>query len=129
MDIFSLGCLLHYVMGDGKHPYGDTTHKRRTNILENKPTLLENIEDGPNLSGKAVLALIKSMIEDSPEMRPKTEKIHDFFNAGNAKMTGAPHGQIDHGVSPSTSFGTPHSTSATGTGNEFVKEMWSVFLL
>ncbi len=36
MDIFSLGCFIHYLFTDGIHPYGDELN-RDSNIRANKP--------------------------------------------------------------------------------------------
>ena len=33
-DVFTLGCFYHYVLNEGKHPFGDTMMNREKNIIE-----------------------------------------------------------------------------------------------
>lgn len=65
VDIFSAGCLMHYILTKGGHPFGDRFSRER-NILKNNMMLekLDKLTDG-------VLArdLIKKMIAHSPSKR------------------------------------------------------------
>ncbi|XP_021710632.1 serine/threonine-protein kinase/endoribonuclease IRE1 [Aedes aegypti] len=81
VDIFSLGCVFHYVISKGFHPFGDNL-KRQANILSGEYDLstLHNIGVPKNLS---VLAeeLICDMIAADQNKRPPASAVrnHPLF--------------------------------------------------
>lgn len=73
-DIFSLGCVLYYILSDGRHPFG-MIDQRQTNILENNSVfyMFMNTQNNFTLDeDKSVMAtiLIRAMIEPIAELRP-----------------------------------------------------------
>ncbi|KAK5575926.1 hypothetical protein RB653_007061 [Dictyostelium firmibasis] len=74
VDIFSMGCILFYLMTNGQHPFGDKFF-RMANILTDKPNL-EALKH--NL---IACDLISQMISKNESDRPTTENIllHPFF--------------------------------------------------
>lgn len=83
MDIFSLGCVLYYVMTDGQHPFGHTTFTRQKNILEDNPVQPsdENLKCTEE-KNKLIMKMISLMITGIPEKRPNIGDIRDFFGIG-----------------------------------------------
>ncbi|CAD7695128.1 unnamed protein product [Ostreobium quekettii] len=75
MDVFSLGCVIHYCLTAGGHPFGSQSYGRDPKILKGDP----------ELSGldKLPLAkhLISGMLESEPSKRPnmKTVLAHPFW--------------------------------------------------
>lgn len=55
VDIFSLGCLMYYVISRGKHPFGDRV-EREVNILNNKFDLsaLDSMPEAQDLISKMI---------------------------------------------------------------------------
>lgn len=85
MDIFSLGCLLHYVL-IGKHPFGSTTFKRQQSILEGKPISKNVVEEiDPDF-----MVVINLMLDNAPEKRPKIHEVLHFFTTGKIPLFGDP---------------------------------------
>lgn len=84
MDIFSLGCLLHYVLTSGKHPFGPTTFLRMTNILASNPI---GLDDDSLISYRMkVKDMIVSMLNNDPKKRPDISQIHAVFTSlGSSK--------------------------------------------
>ncbi|XP_043209304.1 serine/threonine-protein kinase/endoribonuclease IRE1-like [Amphibalanus amphitrite] len=88
-DIFSLGCVFHFIIFSGKHPFGDLSD-RMANIQQGKPCLA-NIEDPKSVS-VATRHLIEEMLQIDPTERPSstyvvnhpalwtTEKTKEFFS-------------------------------------------------
>ncbi|XP_043225277.1 serine/threonine-protein kinase/endoribonuclease IRE1-like [Amphibalanus amphitrite] len=68
-DIFSLGCVFHYIIFPGQHPFGDVSD-RMANIQQGKPCLA-NIED-PKYVNVAARHLMEEMIQQDPTERPST---------------------------------------------------------
>ncbi|KFD66730.1 hypothetical protein M514_06831 [Trichuris suis] len=73
-DIFSLGCLYHYVLTTGEHPFGEAA-LRQSNILTGNFTLQEQLiqQEGRDLIG--------DMIRSDSLLRPTAEQAirHPFF--------------------------------------------------
>jgi serine/threonine-protein kinase/endoribonuclease IRE1 len=61
LDVFAVGCLFHYVLSSGKHPFG-TDYERDANILSGK----DKIEDSLDVEAKD---LVKKMINKDPKAR------------------------------------------------------------
>ncbi len=60
-DVFILGCFFHYVLTNGKHPFGDYEMDRETNINDPKYVVYHNWTN-PNIGSEAI-ALLKDMIK------------------------------------------------------------------
>jgi len=75
VDIFSLGCIFHYSLIPGSHPFGEW-YERESNIMKNCPSL-KALED---LSVDAS-DLIRQMIDRKPSARPNASQVcnHPFF--------------------------------------------------
>lgn len=73
VDIFSLGCVFHYVLNWGVHPFGKELHLRQANILANKPEI--------SLPDEESRDLVTAMLAADSTKRPATEEIlkHPFF--------------------------------------------------
>ncbi|XP_067115137.1 serine/threonine-protein kinase/endoribonuclease IRE1 isoform X1 [Osmerus mordax] len=78
VDVFSAGCVFHYVLSRGQHPFGDAL-RRQGNILAGDYCLTHFLED----THDDVIArdLIERMISGEPESRPSTSSVlkHPFF--------------------------------------------------
>ena len=68
-DVFSLGCILHYIVTLGKHPFGDNQIKRDYNILEGVQSQMQLDKD------HCYHDIVQSMIHSQPSARPTTNKI------------------------------------------------------
>ena len=81
VDIFSLGCVLFYVMTGGEHPYG-VHYERDGNIMLARPKL--------NPLGRMPLALnmIRVMISADPSQRPTSAAVaaHPFWWGGETSL-------------------------------------------
>ncbi|RKP20629.1 kinase-like protein [Rozella allomycis CSF55] len=73
VDLFSLGCMIHYVLTDGKHPFGDG-HEREANIISSKISLDENLSP-------LAANLISKLIRNIPSQRISAEEalLHPYF--------------------------------------------------
>jgi len=74
VDIFSLGCVFHYVLVPGEHPFGQW-FEREANIMTGKLDLshLQHVPD--------ILDLLTRMLRIDPDMRPSSSQVcsHPFF--------------------------------------------------
>jgi serine/threonine protein kinase len=74
MDVFSLGCVMHYCLTGGQHPFGGG-YERDTNILRGAPDLsaLAAAPEAANLIG--------AMLSKSPTARPSMAGVlaHPFW--------------------------------------------------
>ena len=74
VDVFSLGCVFHYVLAGGEHPFGKW-YEREANIINAKVDLspLRGVPDA--------LDLVSRMVEHNPERRPSAGQVsqHPFF--------------------------------------------------
>ena len=68
-DIYSMGCILHYVETNGKHPFGEGSVKRNYRIMEGIYTEMQLPRS------HEFYDLIKSMIDSDPEVRPTANEI------------------------------------------------------
>ena len=66
VDIFSLGCIFHYSLLPGSHPFGEW-YERESNIMKNCPSS-KALEDLPADASD----LIRRMIDRKPSARPNT---------------------------------------------------------
>ncbi|KDE02470.1 IRE protein kinase [Microbotryum lychnidis-dioicae p1A1 Lamole] len=78
IDIFSLGCIVYYVLTGGEHPFGGR-YEREMNILLGKISL-ERL-DGLGEEAIEVQDLISRMVATDPRERPSAEAVllHPFF--------------------------------------------------
>ncbi len=74
VDIFSLGCVFHYVLVPGMHPYGQW-YEREANIMQGKADL-SRISHMPD-----AIDLLQRMLEKDPTNRPSAIQVsnHPFF--------------------------------------------------
>ncbi|OQR67570.1 serine/threonine-protein kinase/endoribonuclease IRE1-like [Tropilaelaps mercedesae] len=71
IDVFSLGCVMYYVLSEGQHPFGET-FERQANIRKGKISLsaLSNSEQGLTAKG-----LIHQMLSLSASQRPTAAQV------------------------------------------------------
>lgn len=76
LDIFALGCVLHFILLPGEHPFG-LCHERHSNILANRP----NLDRLEAIKCYEAWDLIHRMISYDPLLRPSAEQVvqHPFF--------------------------------------------------
>ncbi|CEP01176.1 hypothetical protein PBRA_008488 [Plasmodiophora brassicae] len=81
VDIFSVGCIIYYVLTRGQHPFGDS-YQRDAAILKGAYNL-DRIRHLPE-----AVNLIQAMISIVPEQRPSCAEIlkHPFFWSDEAKL-------------------------------------------
>jgi len=74
-DIFSLGCVITFILSDGEHPFGSQDDRDFNIRKAEKPVIPTNIKDS------SALDLINSMINFDPTARPTIQQIiqHPFF--------------------------------------------------
>jgi hypothetical protein len=74
MDIFSLGCVMHYCLTGGKHPFGGN-FERDTNIMRGQPNLLALA------SSPEAVNLVAAMLSKNPTKRPTMAGVlaHPFW--------------------------------------------------
>ncbi|ESN90088.1 hypothetical protein HELRODRAFT_116619 [Helobdella robusta] len=65
VDVFSCGCVIHYVLSMGVHPFGDAIN-RQANIMKTS----FNFDSLTGEDRETAKNLIKSMIDQTPEKRP-----------------------------------------------------------
>jgi len=68
-DIFSLGCVITFILSDGQHPFGDEYH-RQGNIVEGKPQIPDSIHP-------CIADLIPKMVGEDASARPTIQEIMD----------------------------------------------------
>lgn len=83
VDVFAMGLLFHYVLSNGKHPFGER-YERDVNILNGKDfvkTLLRNHSQDTQM-------LVQQMIAHKPELRLSCPKIlaHPYFWSTEKKL-------------------------------------------
>eukprot|EP01038_Epipyxis_sp_PR26KG_P006944 gene6944-9498_t len=74
VDVFSLGCVIYYVLSLGDHPFGQW-FEREANIINNNYNL-SVLSEYPD-----AYDLVKNMIQSDPLLRPSSNEIcyHSFF--------------------------------------------------
>ncbi|KAI9564773.1 caspase 8 [Daphnia sinensis] len=93
LDVFILGCFYHYVLtalptnrnnvGEPRHPFGDTTDTRRTNINnQNYGVYKGKLDFVQKDTDEEVLKLIKRMLEFKENDRPTLDDVlkNPYFN-------------------------------------------------
>ncbi|GAM20167.1 hypothetical protein SAMD00019534_033420 [Acytostelium subglobosum LB1] len=75
VDIFSLGCLMYYILTDGGHPFGDNLPLRVSKIIFDQFDI-QQLTDQP-----CATDLITQMISHDPSTRPSITSVinHPFF--------------------------------------------------
>ncbi|KAH3681560.1 hypothetical protein WICPIJ_007434 [Wickerhamomyces pijperi] len=92
IDVFSLGCVYHYILTDGVHPFGNNPYSRDLKIIEDKPEMaLLSSDSITNLSRPLILEsgeLISQMINHDPRLRPNITSIlkHPIFWKDDEKL-------------------------------------------
>ncbi|KAK3089270.1 hypothetical protein FSP39_002213 [Pinctada imbricata] len=83
VDIFSAGCVIYYVLTNGKHPFGDSL-RRQANILSGE----HNLESLPMTDYYVKKDLVEKMISYDAVDRPNAKKIlrHPFFWSRERQM-------------------------------------------
>ena len=74
LDIFPTGCLIYFLLTDGKHPFGDDLIRRDTNVLDNK-FLLSALKTKHSIYKD----LIEKMISHDSKTRPTAEQALESF--------------------------------------------------
>ncbi|KAJ2866298.1 bifunctional endoribonuclease/protein kinase ire1 [Coemansia aciculifera] len=79
VDIFSMGCVFHYVLMDGEHPFGDRL-SREQRILAGTPDL-RPLEGSDNPSAIEAVDLIAHMVARHERDRPSAASVlvHPYF--------------------------------------------------
>jgi serine/threonine protein kinase len=74
MDIFSLGCVMHYTLTGGQHPFGGN-FERDTNIMRGQPNL-SALAHSPE-----AVNLVAAMLSKNPSVRPTMAGVlaHPFW--------------------------------------------------
>ncbi len=67
-DIFSLGLVFHFVLTDGRHPFGNEKCDQQRNINNDKSKIDQSLD-------LLICDLIKSMINHLPDLRPIIQQI------------------------------------------------------
>ncbi|XP_058446373.1 serine/threonine-protein kinase/endoribonuclease IRE1 [Malaya genurostris] len=127
VDIFSLGCVFHYVLSGGSHPFGDPL-KRQANILSHEYSLHTVHREG-KMSNSSVLAeqLITNMIAVDQSKRPPATAVrnHPLF-WGNERILSFLQDVSDR-VEKSEIFADPLRTLERNA-RFVVREDWSLHL-
>ncbi|KAI9366074.1 kinase-like domain-containing protein [Zopfochytrium polystomum] len=86
IDIFSAGCVAHYVVTQGAHPFGDRI-SREINVLKGNYRL--DRLDGMPGGGVEAKDLIRRMIAKDPKKRPDAASvlIHPYFWTSSEKLS------------------------------------------
>lgn len=81
LDVFALGCLVHYTLTGGRHPFGDT-FERDQNIVLNKQKL-KYVTHIPEAS-----SLVGAMLAPNPRDRPTIQAVlsHPFWWTPDTKL-------------------------------------------
>ncbi|KAJ3446024.1 ire1-related [Anaeramoeba flamelloides] len=81
IDVFALGCVFHYILTQGKHPFGEN-YEREINIRNEKPDL------SPLMKMSEAYDLISWMIDSDPNKRPTMKEVqkHPMFWDSNQKL-------------------------------------------
>ena len=74
LDIFPTGCLVYFLLTDGKHPFGDDLIRRDTNVLDNKFHL-----SALNAKHSIYKDLIEKMISHDSKTRPTAKQALESF--------------------------------------------------
>eukprot|EP00871_Galdieria_phlegrea_P004991 jgi/Galph1/5493/GphlegSOOS_G4162.1 len=84
MDIFAAGCIIYYVLSQGKHPFGESIYERDGRICKGEYDILE-LE---RLNFWEAKHLIEKMIALSPEERPSARQVlrHPLFWSDSKKL-------------------------------------------
>ena len=82
-DIFSLGCVFHYVLCGGSHLFG-VWYEREANIMNNNTVELSALEKVDCVA----CDLVRGMVDPNPAMRPTAEAVcdHPYFWGKERKM-------------------------------------------
>jgi serine/threonine-protein kinase/endoribonuclease IRE1 len=75
VDVFSLGCLIHFVVEDGGHPFGEW-HERHANVMKGRRDISALEPRSPELHD-----LVRRCTEQKPGSRPAAKDVaqHPFF--------------------------------------------------
>ena len=76
LDIFPTGCLMFFLMTEGKHPFGERLSRREANILDNRPDLSALKNDYQVYEN-----LIRSLISYDPNSRPTAKDALECFKS------------------------------------------------
>ncbi|MES1920495.1 hypothetical protein MHBO_002161 [Bonamia ostreae] len=83
IDIFSLGCIIFYILTNGHHPFDDDPLNRNFEVATNKDELpkgLLNLPQGCSVAPEAV-HLVENMLKRDPDSRLRISDtlLHPFF--------------------------------------------------
>jgi serine/threonine-protein kinase/endoribonuclease IRE1 len=73
-DVFILGCFFHYVLTNGKHPFGDNGIERELNVKKHDYEVYL-AKWKPEIEEIQAISLVKDMIKYDPEERPALKTI------------------------------------------------------
>ncbi|XP_046462601.1 serine/threonine-protein kinase/endoribonuclease IRE1-like isoform X2 [Daphnia pulex] len=73
-DVFILGCFFHYVLTNGKHPFGDNGIERELNVKTHYYEVYL-AKWKPEIEEIQAISLVKDMIKYDPEERPALKTI------------------------------------------------------
>lgn len=125
VDIFSLGCVYHYVLFPGEHPFGEW-FEREANIM-NGHLDLQHLKQVPDL-----LDLLSRMLANDPMHRPSAAQVsaHPFFwsSAKRLDFLVLLSDRLEREPSNSPIMITLESNAATIVGRHWDRKLHSSFL-
>jgi len=70
LDLFPLGCIIIYILLDGKYAFGRDPEQYNRRLQEEKPKMLDDVEELLRSRYEQPYALVKKMFSKDPHQRP-----------------------------------------------------------
>ncbi len=86
-DVWSFGCIVHYALTGGEHPFGDGLHQRAINIAQGICQLgsLRRCKDLQHAITADVVTLVEKMICLNPNSRPTISQVVPLLKPNSLK--------------------------------------------